>query len=1369
MADPVAHIPGYDLPALLEQEASAIAERRQQAFILPPTERSPQPPLPPRYVEQAGQAEPAPADPNAAHWPLPGDLVGLALSGGGLRSAAFNLGFIQALSRFGLFRYVDYMCSVSGGGYVAGHVTAAASTVERFHDQPEARFGVDANQRLLPAAYRFRHLGEYLLNYASFLWRYVASTLATLLLFVSLLGILACLVALVWRSHDLPTVRQYCDITGISQLAGQMRISGETLSAFIPSIPLLFIFLLLALVRRIAFQHRRPAWLDEGGEPDPAFRPEPHLFLVKHVSCLLIGMLLLLAVAPWLVLHVIQASITDSIKLIGMTVVGVAVVYGAARVWLIVLRMFDGSVVHGALWTWLASIAISIAVFMGNGVSGLFSGSPEYNVQSYWSWFYAISAIVSFLPIVAAGQLARSGQNDAPRWKRTAFYVLVGAATIGFPMAIIHLVARENIAGYATHRASDLLPEDILDWNTFLEMLDGTDEGTEGKTGKSERPLAFLGITVKDDELLSGVKLNETAAELQGANSWDRYRNSPAVRPLMGTGHFLGIHNPARDKNVFTYLSETEALRKSREDFLKPVNQKLFGSANATFTAELMKLVVLQTRKELAKRNDNADDSQRGGKDASTPAQQPDGALPPGTKGTDPSEKSPPANQLATAAERQAVETHVKERAAKMLEGSQFVAMWNRATLQSTDETNAFTDTLRDFELTTEQRAVFHRLLLEFLYKDVIRERQMVSTLIVPVADQWYRGGWLLMWTVLFVLALTVDYNRWSPFYSYYRERLARYFVAVFGDSRLHLPLHEFKTWKNGGPVPLLLGSHFLFCRVRPEARPVDAGSPATPASPWPTDPALASDASSVHPLVFSPLYCGGPAAGYQQTENYCGKQLTLADAMAISGSALTPFMVDNIFFCALMAAFNLRIGQWLPRPGHALVKANLAARGYEIAWEIWQGCFNVDRYQKDWRLTLAADGGFHDFFGLEELLLRRCRVIILSDAGCNNGQYEFGALADVIRMVRERHGIQVLDLDNECPADLSILRRDKTKNVQPMHHICLRIAYPPGAEGGEPTLGLLVYAQMSLTGREPLDLQQFRNSHPDFPDEPITNQFFDPKQVESYRQLGYHVGSALCSQVRPWTHEQGQRRFADLSDISRALVRGYLTERVAFGEPKPLDEKDNEVRVMTGGIDLFECSRQWCPEPPSLAVEEYVSEQISAYLSDALITIPALDEVRQRLAEPAEANLGHLLVRHAIKLLKIHRSMIGYPTKSPYRPGGRRAMIRALTTAAIFKQVQAENQAIHQYVERLNPSPYAWCALAHLVFQKAGVETLGRYLAEFHELAEETRLQPETQQRIDAINAALRQGNVADLAKLLQPPPPPSPDTVVNRRRKGH
>jgi hypothetical protein len=45
-------------------------------------------------------------------------LMGLCLSGGGIRSATFNLGILQALAEHDLLCCFDYLSSVSGGGYI---------------------------------------------------------------------------------------------------------------------------------------------------------------------------------------------------------------------------------------------------------------------------------------------------------------------------------------------------------------------------------------------------------------------------------------------------------------------------------------------------------------------------------------------------------------------------------------------------------------------------------------------------------------------------------------------------------------------------------------------------------------------------------------------------------------------------------------------------------------------------------------------------------------------------------------------------------------------------------------------------------------------------------------------------------------------------------------------------------------------------------------------------------------------------------------------------------------------------------------------------------------------------------------------------
>ncbi len=52
------------------------------------------------------------------------NLLGLCFSGGGIRSATFNLGVLQALARHGLLRRVDYLSTVSGGGYIGAWLTA---------------------------------------------------------------------------------------------------------------------------------------------------------------------------------------------------------------------------------------------------------------------------------------------------------------------------------------------------------------------------------------------------------------------------------------------------------------------------------------------------------------------------------------------------------------------------------------------------------------------------------------------------------------------------------------------------------------------------------------------------------------------------------------------------------------------------------------------------------------------------------------------------------------------------------------------------------------------------------------------------------------------------------------------------------------------------------------------------------------------------------------------------------------------------------------------------------------------------------------------------------------------------------------------
>lgn len=80
-------------------------------------------------------------------------LAGIALSGGGIRSATFNLGLLEGLASLGLLRGFDYLSTVSGGGYVGGFWTRWRSRGVRAPAFPERSGGVPCDD--------LRHLRQF--------------------------------------------------------------------------------------------------------------------------------------------------------------------------------------------------------------------------------------------------------------------------------------------------------------------------------------------------------------------------------------------------------------------------------------------------------------------------------------------------------------------------------------------------------------------------------------------------------------------------------------------------------------------------------------------------------------------------------------------------------------------------------------------------------------------------------------------------------------------------------------------------------------------------------------------------------------------------------------------------------------------------------------------------------------------------------------------------------------------------------------------------------------------------------------------------------------------------------------------------------
>lgn len=130
----------------------------------------------------------------------PKDRFGVALSGGGIRSATFNLGLLQSLAQLGVLRHVHYLSTVSGGGYVGGFWT---TWLHRQGDRPGiARFPLGNDQRGGERA-EVRHLREFsrfLLPrvglFETEFWAIVMTILSGLL--PSLLAAVAVLVLIWW-------------------------------------------------------------------------------------------------------------------------------------------------------------------------------------------------------------------------------------------------------------------------------------------------------------------------------------------------------------------------------------------------------------------------------------------------------------------------------------------------------------------------------------------------------------------------------------------------------------------------------------------------------------------------------------------------------------------------------------------------------------------------------------------------------------------------------------------------------------------------------------------------------------------------------------------------------------------------------------------------------------------------------------------------------------------------------------------------------------------------------------------------------------------------------------------------------------------
>jgi hypothetical protein len=290
-------------------------------------------------------------------------------------------------------------------------------------------------------------------------------------------------------------------------------------------------------------------------------------------------------------------------------------------------------------------------------------------------------------------------------------------------------------------------------------------------------------------------------------------------------------------------------------------------------------------------------------------------------------------------------------------------------------------------------------------------------------------------------------------------------------------------------------------------------------------------------PFLFSPLFCGSRVTGYADTRAYLGGFDDLAQVMALSGAAVSPTQAHSLAAAALLTLVNARTGQWLPLPDAGGQRAGRLRRwllGRPAALCLLAELF---RDAEDRLRGFVSDGGHSENLGLWPLLLRRCRLIIVSDAG-EDPEHSFDDFLKVCRRMRLYHGVQVFDLHDDRPVDARplLLQQDRTCAY---HFFLGRVLYPEGFMGAtRPEEGYLIYLKPSVTKDEDNDLlRHFRLRRP-FPHDPTLNQLFDEDTVESYRQLGQHIGETLGRALPDDLWEKG-KHYPIEELFWRYLIRG--------------------------------------------------------------------------------------------------------------------------------------------------------------------------------------------------------------------------------------